>query len=117
MTTSSDIPVEFMEKYDLDDEWEVRFTAEEYRAREIAQQYREMGHEVALVPLSPTGDTPNMEELQGFGEDLDLDHDPLQYLEQEECAPCMDKTFVLFTKPEGNPQEQRDADLDGSLYR
>lgn len=116
MTTSSDVPVEFLEKHGLDEDWEVRFTAEEYRAREIADQYREMGHEIALVPLSPGGDTPELDELRGFGDDLDLDHDPLQYLEQEECAPCMDETYVLFTKPDGAPPEGGDSDVDESLY-
>jgi len=116
MTTSSDIPVEFLEKHDLDGDWEVRFTAEEYRAREIAEQYREMGHEIALVPLSPTEEPPDLDELRGFGDDLDLDHDPLQYLEQDECAPCLDETYVLFTNDGDGREDDTGGDVDDSLY-
>lgn len=117
MTTSSDIPIEFLEKHDLDEDWEVRFTADEYRAREIAQQYREMGHEVALIPLSPGEETPDVEELQAFGDDLDLDHDPLQYLEEDDCAPCLDETYVLFTKEGEKREGDVDGDIDESLYQ
>jgi hypothetical protein len=122
MTPSSEVPVEFLEKHDLDGDWEVRFTAEEYRAREIAQQYREIGHEVALVPLSPGQVDPGVDDLRGFGDDLDLDHDPLQYLEQDECAPCLDETYVVFTKDvDGTGDEPEPTDtatpIDDSLYR
>lgn len=116
MTTSSKVPVEFLEKHDLDESWELRFTADEYRAREIAQQYREMGHEVALIPISPGDDEPDIEDLQGFGDDLDLQHDPLQYIEQDECAPCLDKTYALFTKADGDVPEATESDIDESLY-
>jgi hypothetical protein len=116
MKTSSNVPHEFLEKHDLEDGWEIRFTADEYRAREIAQQYREMGQDVELVPLSPGEETPEMDELKGFGEELDLDHDPIQYVEQDECAPCLDETYALFTKADGRGVDGSETAVDESLY-
>lgn len=114
MTTSSDIPSEFLEKHDLDEEWDVRFTADELRAREMAKQYQEMGYEVALVPLAPDSDPPTLEELESFAEGLDLEHDPVQYVQEDDCGPCLDETFVVFTR--GEPGDIDDADVDESLY-
>lgn len=114
MTTSSDVPPEFLEKHDLDGDWEVRFTADELRAREMATQYQEMGYEVAMVPLSPEADPPDLEELERFSDDLDLEHDPVQYVQVDECGPCLDETFVVFTR--GEPTDVDDADVDDSLY-
>lgn len=88
---------EFKEKHGMDERWTVRFTADELRAREMAEQYRDAGFEVRVLPLSPEDDELELDAttLESFGEELD--HDPLQYIEAEECASCLDETYVVFT--------------------
>ncbi len=92
---------EFKRKYGVED-WTVRFTADELRAREMAQQYRDTGFAVRVLPLTPVGEEIDATD---FGEFDDLDHDPLQYVEVEACAGCLDGTHVVLTKPEDGPRE------------
>lgn len=87
---------EFKRKYGVE-EWTVRFTADELRAREMAQQYRSTGFDVRVLPLTPVGEEIDATD---FGEFDDLDHDPLQYVEVEACAGCLDGTHVVLTKPD-----------------
>ena len=114
MTTSSEIPIEFLEKHDLDETWDARFTADELRAREMARQYAELGYEVSVVPIAPGEEPLDLEALEAFGDDLDLEHDPLQYVQEDECGPCLEETYVVFTQ--GEATEADDADVDESLY-
>lgn len=114
MTTSSEIPPEFLEKHDLDEEWDVRFTADELRAREMAKQYGEMGYEVAVVPITPGRDAPDLDDLESFGDDFDLQHDPLQYVQEDDCGPCLEETFVVFTRGERSGID--DVDSGTLLY-
>lgn len=114
MTTSSDLPQEYLDKHGLGDEWEVRFTADELRAQEMANQYQEMGYEVELLPLAPGSDPPDLEELEEFGDGLSHQHNPLQYVQEDECGPCLDETFVVFTRGEQGAFD--DTAVDDSLY-
>lgn len=105
------VPAEFKEKHGLDGNWEVRFTAQEIRAREMAAQYQTMGHEVRVLPLQPENEMLETEELKQFSDDLDLDHDPLQYIEDDSCNTCLDQTYVVFTKDDAEADASGDDDL------
>lgn len=114
MTTFSDVPVEFLAKHDLGEDWDVRFTADELRAREMSKQYSELGYEVAVVPVTPDSDVPDLAELERFDDGLDLQHDPLQYVQEDDCGPCLEETYVVFTR--GEREDLDDTDVDESLY-
>ncbi|MFB6360654.1 MAG: hypothetical protein ABEH59_04970, partial [Halobacteriales archaeon] len=108
MTTSSD-PVDdvfaaFKRKHGLDDDWSVRFTADEFRAREMAKQYRESGHDVRVLPLLPEGEELDPESFDQFA---DAEHDPLRYVEMEDCGSCLSGTHVVLTKPQDGPDGSR----------
>lgn len=90
------------------EDWTVRFTADELRARETAEKYREVGFEVRVLPLSPVGEEI---EPESFGAFEDLDHDPLQYVQDESCAGCLDGTHVVLTKRATESSEDRTDDL------
>lgn len=107
--SSMTIFTEFKEKHGMDDSWTVRFTADELRAREMAQQYRDAGFDVRVLPLSPDDDELEIDAvaLESYAETLE--HDPLQYIEAEECASCLDDTFVVFTTDSSeDPDESSD---------
>lgn len=101
----------FKEQHGLDDDWTVRFTADEFRAREMARQYQQSGHAVRVLPL-----TPENEELApaSFDQFADADHNPLQYVEAESCASCLGGTHVLLTKPESADDVDAPADDQSS---
>lgn len=100
MTNSSDIPEEFKSQFGLDENWSVRFTADKIRAHEMADQYKQLGYKVAVTPLQPDDANLNTEELQSFSEALNLEHDPLTYIQDDGCSTCLDDTYVVFTKEE-----------------
>jgi hypothetical protein len=119
MTSSEDdgsmsVPQEFRDKHGLDDEWEVRFTADELRGREMAKQYRDAGYEVRVLPLQPDNEALDIEDVEEFSEGLDLEHDPLKYVEEDSCTTCLQDTYVVFTK--GEPGEADDAPVDDLIY-
>jgi hypothetical protein len=111
---SADIPEEFKRKYGLTEEWDVRFTADELRAREMAKEYREAGYEVRVLPLQPDDEMLDVEDLEEFSEGLDLEHDPLQYIQEDGCATCLEDTYVVFTN--GEPQVADDATEEQLVY-
>lgn len=98
----------FKRKHGLEG-WTVRFTADELRAREMAEQYRDVGYDVRVLPLSPAG-----EEIDpgSFGEFEDLEHDPLQYVRDEACAGCLDGTHVVLTSRGGSTSDADDLVYD-----
>jgi len=101
--TSSDLDAAFSAfkaMHGLDDAWSVRFTADEYRALEMAQEYRETGHEVRVLPLSPESEELDPESFDQFA---GADHDPLKYLEDPSCASCLGGTHVVLTKEADEP--------------
>lgn len=97
MTTSSepDAFAAFKEQHGLDADWRVRFTADAYRAREMAQQYRASGHDVRVLPLSPEGEELDPDALSQFE---DAGHDPLQHVQAESCSGCLVGTHVVLTR-------------------
>lgn len=101
---------EFKQKHGMDETWSVRFTADELRAREMAQQYRDAGFDVRVLPLSPEDDELEIDAdaLASFADTLE--HDPLQYIEAEECSSCLDETYVVFTR-----QAEDDGDATDDL--
>lgn len=101
---------EFKRKHGLDD-WTVRFTADELRARDMAEQYRDSGFDVRVLPLTPAGEEIDATD---FGEFDDLEHDPLQYVEVEACAGCLDGTHVLLTNS-GDAAERAGGLDDGGI--
>lgn len=94
----------FKAMHGLDEEWSVRFTADEFRAREMAQEYRASGHDVRVLPLTPEGEELDPE---SFGQFQDADHDPLQHVEDPSCTACLGGTHVVLTKeePASRPDE------------
>lgn len=99
MTTSSEAAEDAFEAFKahhgLDDGWQVRFTADEFRAREMAQEYRASGHEVRVLPLTHEGEELDPETFEQF---RSADYDPLKHVEDESCTSCLGGTHVLLTR-------------------
>lgn len=93
---SGDAFAAFLNVHGLDDDWSVRFTADEYRAREMAAQYRNTGHEVRVLPLAPGAEELSPADFDRFEP---ADHDPLQNVQDESCAGCLGGTHVVVTRP------------------
>lgn len=94
----------FKRHHGLED-WTVRFTADELRAREMADEYRQTGFEVRVMPLTPAEEEvdPDM-----FGEFDDLEHDPLDYVQYEACVSCLEGTHVVLTKEQTEEDQSND---------
>lgn len=90
----------FKEMHGLGEEWSVRFTADEFRAREMAQEYRASGHEVRVLPLTPEGEELDPDSFDQFD---GADHDPLQHVMDPSCTACLGGTHVVLTKEEPAP--------------
>ena len=99
----------FLEAHGLDDDWSVRFTADEYRAREMARGYRDTGHEVRVLPLAPDAEELTPADFDRFEP---ADHDPLQHVQDESCAGCLGGTHVVVTRPPGAADAAGSDDAD-----
>lgn len=110
MTTFSDLK----DAFDLDEEWTVRFTADEHRAREMAGQYRQIGFEVKVLPLFPEGEEIDVDEEDVEALLADLD-DPVEQLELESegCTTCLDETFLVVTKGQQDGGDEIGQELFG----
>lgn len=91
MTTFS----EFKERHDLGEDWSVRFTAGEARAREMADQYRLSGYDVRVLPMGPGGQEIDVDAF----DTVEVDYNPVREVDGDSCTTCLgDDTYVLVTR-------------------
>ena len=98
MTTFS----EFQDRHDVGGEWAVRFTADEHRARDVAEQYRRSGFAVRVLPLSEDDTELDVSSFEVGA----VDYSPIREVDGDSCTTCLGAgTYVVVTRAVGETAE------------